>query len=60
MKMVSPLINEMGELVITEPLPSMPLFFWNDPQEKRYRESYFDVYPGVWRHGDWVKITSRG
>jgi acetoacetyl-CoA synthetase len=41
-------------------LPSMPLFFWNDPQEKRYRESYFDVYPGVWRHGDWVKITSRG
>ena len=55
-----PLIDEMGELVITEPLPSMPLFFWNDPQEKRYRESYFDVYPGVWRHGDWVKITSRG
>jgi acetoacetyl-CoA synthetase len=54
------LIDEMGELVITEPLPSMPLFFWNDPQEKRYHESYFDVYPGVWRHGDWVKITSRG
>jgi acetoacetyl-CoA synthetase len=54
------LIDEMGELVITEALPSMPLFFWNDPQEKRYRESYFDVYPGVWRHGDWVKITSRG
>jgi acetoacetyl-CoA synthetase len=50
----------MGELVITEPLPSMPLFFWNDPQEKRYRESYFDVYPGIWRHGDWVKITHRG
>ena len=38
----------------------MPLFFWNDPQGKRYRESYFDVYPGVWRHGDWVKITPRG
>jgi len=56
----TPLIDEMGELVITEPLPSMPLFFWNDPQEKRYRESYFDVYPGVWRHGDWVKITSSG
>ena len=55
-----PVIDEMGELVITEPLPSMPLFFWNDPQQKRYRESYFDVYPGVWRHGDWVKITSRG
>lgn len=55
-----PLIDEMGELVLTEPLPSMPLFFWNDPQEKRYRESYFDVYPGIWRHGDWVKITPRG
>ncbi len=56
----NPLINEMGELVITEPMPSMPLFFWNDPQNKRYLESYFDVYPRVWRHGDWVKITSRG
>src|SRR6266704_78166 len=55
-----PLIDEMGELVITEPMPSMPLFFWNDPQNKRYRESYFEMYPGVWRHGDWVKITSRG
>ena len=55
-----PLIDEMGELVITEPMPSMPLFFWNDSQNKRYRESYYDVYPGVWRHGDWVKITSRG
>src|SRR5258708_40364608 len=50
----------MGELVITEPMPSMPLFFWNDPQNKRYLDSYFDMYPGVWRHGDWVKITSRG
>ena len=55
-----PLIDEMGELVITEPMPSMPLFFWNDPQNKRYLDSYFDMYPGVWRHGDWVKITSRG
>jgi acetoacetyl-CoA synthetase len=55
-----PLIDEMGELVITEPLPSMPLFFWNDAENKRYRESYFDMYPGIWRHGDWVKITSRG
>ncbi len=55
-----PLIDEMGELVITEPMPSMPLFFWNDPQNKRYRESYFEMYPGVWRHGDWVKITSKG
>jgi acetoacetyl-CoA synthetase len=56
----NPLINEMGELVLTEPLPSMPLYFWNDPEGKRYRESYFDVYPGVWRHGDWVKITPMG
>ncbi len=55
-----PLIDEMGELVITEPMPSMPLFFWNDQQNKRYLESYFDVFPGVWRHGDWVKITARG
>ena len=55
-----PLIDEVGELVITEPMPSMPLFFWNDAEGKRYRESYFDVYPGVWRHGDWIMITSRG
>ena len=47
-----PLINEVGELVITEPMPSMPLFFWNDPDGRRYRESYFEMYPGVWRHGD--------
>ncbi len=55
-----PLIDEVGELVITEPMPSMPLYFWNDPKGKRYHESYFDVYPGVWRHGDWIKITPRG
>ncbi|HZO75651.1 MAG TPA: acetoacetate--CoA ligase [Ktedonobacteraceae bacterium] len=55
-----PLIDEVGELVITEPMPSMPLYFWNDPGDKRYRESYFDMYPGVWRHGDWIKITPRG
>jgi acetoacetyl-CoA synthetase len=55
-----PLIDEVGELVITEPLPSMPLFFWNDPEGKRYRESYFEMYPGIWRHGDWIKITPRG
>ncbi len=53
-------VDQVGELVITEPMPSMPLFFWNDPDGERYRESYFDVYPGVWRHGDWIKITSRG
>jgi acetoacetyl-CoA synthetase len=54
------LVDEVGELVITEPMPSMPLFFWNDPDGTRYRESYFSVYPGVWRHGDWIEITSRG
>jgi acetoacetyl-CoA synthetase len=54
------LVGEVGELVITQPMPSMPLFFWNDPDGKRYRESYFDVYPGVWRHGDWIKITEHG
>ncbi|MGH2804246.1 MAG: acetoacetate--CoA ligase, partial [Thermoleophilaceae bacterium] len=55
-----PLVDEVGELVITRPMPSMPLFFWNDSDGERYRSSYFDVYPGVWRHGDWIKITSRG
>ncbi|MDQ2906372.1 MAG: acetoacetate--CoA ligase [Chloroflexota bacterium] len=55
-----PLINEVGELVITEPMPSMPLFFWNDPDNKRYTESYFEMYPGIWRHGDWIKITPSG
>ncbi len=54
------LIDEMGELVITEPMPSMPLFFWNDAENKRYGESYFEMFPGIWRHGDWVKITPRG
>ena len=55
-----PVVDQVGELVITRPMPSMPLFFWNDPDGTRYRDSYFDVYPGVWRHGDWIKITSRG
>lgn len=54
-----PVIDEVGELVITQPMPSMPLYFWNDPDNQRYRESYFEMFPGVWRHGDWVKITSR-
>jgi acetoacetyl-CoA synthetase len=53
-------VDQVGELVITEPMPSMPLFFWNDPDDERYRASYFDTYPGVWRHGDWIEITSRG
>lgn len=55
-----PLLDAVGEFVVTEPLPSMPLFFWNDPDNQRYTESYFAMYPGVWRHGDWVKITPRG
>ena len=55
-----PVMNEVGELVITEPMPSMPIFFWNDPGGERYRESYFDVYPGVWRHGDWIKVKNDG
>ena len=54
------LTNEVGELVITQPMPSMPLYFWNDPDGQRYSESYFSMYPGVWRHGDWIKITPRG
>jgi len=55
-----PVIGEVGELVITAPMPSMPVGFWNDPDGGRYREAYFDVYPGVWRHGDWILITERG
>ncbi|MCG5468620.1 acetoacetate--CoA ligase [Micromonospora sp. LAH09] len=56
----TPVIGELGELVITEPMPSMPVGFWNDPDGTRYREAYFDVYPGVWRHGDWITINERG
>lgn len=55
-----PVIDEVGELVITEPMPSMPLFLWNDPNNRKYEESYFDLYPGVWRHGDWIKIKPDG
>lgn len=55
-----PLTGDEGEMVITRPMPSMPVFFWNDPSCERYSESYFEMYPGVWRHGDWIKITSRG
>lgn len=54
------LIDEMGELVITQPMPSMPLFFWNDPDGKKYLDSYFTTYPGIWRHGDWIKIMPSG
>jgi acetoacetyl-CoA synthetase len=55
-----PLTGEVGELVLTEPMPSMPLYFWNDRDGSRYRESYFETYPGIWRHGDWIEITERG
>jgi acetoacetyl-CoA synthetase len=53
-------IDQVGELVCTEPLPSMPLGFWNDPGNARYLSSYFDVYPGVWRHGDWLRVLPDG
>jgi acetoacetyl-CoA synthetase len=53
-------INQLGELVITEPMPSMPVALWNDRDGERYRSSYFDVYPGVWRQGDWIMFTERG
>ncbi|HSK49513.1 MAG TPA: acetoacetate--CoA ligase [Solirubrobacterales bacterium] len=54
------LTDEVGELVVTQPMPSMPVRFWGDPDGSRYRESYFEMFPGVWRHGDWIEITSRG
>jgi len=54
-----PHIGVVGELVITEPMPSMPIFFWGDEDGSRLRESYFDMYPGIWRHGDWIEITER-
>jgi acetoacetyl-CoA synthetase len=53
-------VGEQGELVVTRPLPSMPIGFWNDPNGTRYSAAYFDTYPGVWRHGDWITITERG
>src|SRR5688572_19419063 len=55
-----PVIDEVGELVCTQPIPSMPLYFWGDESNRRYLSSYFDTYPGVWRHGDWLKITPSG
>ena len=55
------LVDEVGELVLTEPMPSMPLFLWGDDvRASGYRESYFEMYPGIWRHGDWIRITPRG
>ncbi|GAB3896871.1 acetoacetate--CoA ligase [Spirosoma agri] len=54
-----PVRGELGEMVILQPMPSMPIYFWNDPGNERYRKSYFDEYPGVWRHGDYIRITER-
>ncbi len=53
-------IDEVGELVITEPMPSMPIYFWNDKDNIRYNDSYFEMFPGIWRHGDWIKFNERG
>ena len=53
-------VDQVGELVVTQPMPSMPTGFWNDPGDRRYRASYFEMFPGVWRHGDWVLIRSDG
>jgi acetoacetyl-CoA synthetase len=55
-----PVINRQGELVCTAPFPSMPIYFWNDPDNKKYFDAYFDVYPNVWRHGDFIEINERG
>jgi acetoacetyl-CoA synthetase len=56
----NPVIGEKGELVCTKPFPSMPVKFWNDPDGAKYRAAYFEQYPGVWRHGDWMEITPHG
>ncbi len=53
-----PVVGEVGEMVITRPMPSMPVFFWNDPDFEKYEDSYFSMYPGVWRHGDWIEMTA--
>jgi acetoacetyl-CoA synthetase len=56
----APVIDGVGDLVVTAPMPSMPLYFWGDPDGRRYHDAYFDTFPDVWRHGDWITITSRG
>jgi acetoacetyl-CoA synthetase len=55
-----PVVEEVGELVVTEPMPSMPIYFWGDEDGSRYRESYLEMFPGTWRHGDWIELTRRG
>ncbi len=57
---LQPVVEALGEMVITTPMPSMPIYFWNDPDKEKYHSSYFENIPGVWRHGDWVKITASG
>lgn len=54
------LVGEVGEMVVMEPMPSMPIYFWNDADDRRYRESYFEDYPGRWRHGDWMRVSAQG
>ncbi len=56
----NPTIDQEGELVCTAPFPSMPIYFWDDPESKKYHSAYFDVYPNVWRHGDYIVVTERG
>lgn len=55
-----PVVDALGELVVVSPMPSMPLGFWDDPDGSRYRSAYFEHYPGIWRHGDWIRFTDRG
>ncbi|MFE9768317.1 acetoacetate--CoA ligase [Streptomyces sp. NPDC005808] len=55
-----PVVDQVGELVVTRPMPSMPLYFWNDADGRRYHDAYFSTYPGVWRHGDWITVTGHG
>jgi acetoacetyl-CoA synthetase len=55
-----PVVGQQGELVCAAAFPSMPIYFWNDPDRQKYHKAYFDVYPGIWRHGDYITVTSRG
>jgi acetoacetyl-CoA synthetase len=55
-----PLIDQVGEMVVTQPMPCMPVGFWNDPDGSKYKASYFEDFPGIWRHGDWLRITPKG
>jgi acetoacetyl-CoA synthetase len=55
-----PVVGRQGELVCTAPFPSMPIYFWNDPDMRKYHDAYFDMYPGIWRHGDYIIVTERG